>query len=119
MGRPRLIIFSSETGGQDDLVNIFSPWEQRVIARCQGHSSLLSALAFDDLRCDGRTYRFGSVGEDNKLILVIFFFKVSINIMALTCHDAVGLFERNTSPSEVTFSPSSPIHGLVALTWRP
>jgi len=57
------------TGGQDDLVNIFSPWEQRVIARCQGHSSFLSAVAFDDLRCDGRTYRFGSVGEDNKLIL--------------------------------------------------
>jgi catabolite repression protein CreC len=52
------------------LVNIFSPWEQRVIARCQGHSSFLSAVAFDDLRCDGRTYRFGSVGEDNKLILV-------------------------------------------------
>ncbi len=68
---PRLLIGSSgKTGGQDDLVNIFSPWEQRVIARCQGHSSFLSALAFDDLRCDGRTYRFGSVGEDNKLILV-------------------------------------------------
>src|SRR6267154_64177 len=61
---------SGKTGGQDDLVNIFSPWEQRVIARCQGHSSFLSALAFDDLRCDGRTYRFSSVGEDNKLILV-------------------------------------------------
>jgi len=57
------------TGGQDDLVTIFSPWEQRVIARCQGHSSFVSALAFDDIRCDGRTYRFGSVGEDNKLIL--------------------------------------------------
>lgn len=59
-----------QTGGQDDLVTIFSPWEQRVIARCQGHSSFVSALAFDDIRCDGRTYRFGSVGEDNKLILV-------------------------------------------------
>ncbi|KAI0042698.1 WD40 repeat-like protein [Auriscalpium vulgare] len=57
------------TGGQDDLVNIFSPWEQRVIARCQGHSSFVSGLAFDDVRCDGRTYRFGSVGEDNKIIL--------------------------------------------------
>ncbi|KAG6820648.1 hypothetical protein H0H93_013847 [Arthromyces matolae] len=57
------------TGGQDDLVTIFSPWEQRVVARCQGHSSFVSALAFDDLRCDGRTYRFGSVGEDNKFIL--------------------------------------------------
>ncbi|TFK76252.1 catabolite repression protein creC [Pluteus cervinus] len=57
------------TGGQDDLLTIFSPWEQRIIARCQGHSSFVAAIAFDDLRCDGRTYRFGSVGEDNKLIL--------------------------------------------------
>ncbi|KAF9526954.1 catabolite repression protein creC [Crepidotus variabilis] len=57
------------TGGQDDLLTIFSPWEQRVIARCQGHSSFVSSVAFDDLRCDGRTYRFGSGGEDNKLIL--------------------------------------------------
>ncbi|TCD70918.1 hypothetical protein EIP91_000824 [Steccherinum ochraceum] len=57
------------TGGQDDLVTIYSPWEQRVVARCQGHSSFVSAVAFDDIRCDGRTYRFGSVGEDNKLIL--------------------------------------------------
>ncbi|KAH7909930.1 WD40 repeat-like protein [Hygrophoropsis aurantiaca] len=57
------------TGGQDDLLTIFSPWEQRVVARCQGHSSFVSAVAFDDARCDGRTYRFGSVGEDNKLIL--------------------------------------------------
>ncbi|KAJ3550971.1 hypothetical protein NMY22_g92 [Coprinellus aureogranulatus] len=57
------------TGGQDDLLTIFSPWEQRVVARCQGHSSFVSAVAFDDSRSDGRTYRFGSVGEDNKLIL--------------------------------------------------
>ncbi|KAH9852675.1 WD40 repeat-like protein [Lenzites betulinus] len=57
------------TGGQDDLVTIFSPWEQRVIARCQGHSSFVCGIAFDDVRCDGRTYRFGSIGEDNKLIL--------------------------------------------------
>ncbi|KAG9318615.1 WD40 repeat-like protein [Chiua virens] len=57
------------TGGQDDLLTIFSPWEQRVVARCQGHSSFVSAVAFDAPKCDGRTYRFGSVGEDNKLIL--------------------------------------------------
>lgn len=57
------------TGGQDDLLTLFSPWEQRVVARCQGHASFVTAVAFDDLRCDGRTYRFGSVGEDNKLIL--------------------------------------------------
>ncbi|KAH9484123.1 putative catabolite repression protein creC [Psilocybe cubensis] len=56
------------TGGQDDLLTIFSPWEQRVVARCQGHSSFVSSVAFDEQRCDGRTYRFGSVAEDNKLI---------------------------------------------------
>ncbi|KAF8511148.1 WD40-repeat-containing domain protein [Hysterangium stoloniferum] len=56
------------TGGQDDLITVISPWEQRVIARCQGHSSFVSSIGFDELRCDGRTYRFASVGEDNKLI---------------------------------------------------
>lgn len=66
----KIDIFCLQTGGQDDLLTIFSPWEQRVVARCQGHSSFVSAVAFDELRCDGRTYRFGSVGEDNKIILV-------------------------------------------------
>ncbi|KAG2744854.1 hypothetical protein P692DRAFT_20877431 [Suillus brevipes Sb2] len=55
----------------NDLLTIFSPWEQRVVTRCQGRSSFVSAVAFDELCCDGRTYRFGSVGEDNKLILVL------------------------------------------------
>lgn len=57
------------TGGQDDLITIVSPSEQRVIARCQGHSSFVSHVAFDYSQCDGRTYRFGSVGEDNRLLL--------------------------------------------------
>ncbi|KAG9013240.1 hypothetical protein FRB90_006110 [Tulasnella sp. 427] len=56
-------------GGQDDLITIYSPQEQRVIARCQGHYSFVSGVVFDPLRCDGRTYRFASVGEDCKLIL--------------------------------------------------
>ena len=30
----------------------------------------MSSIAFDEMQCDGRTYRFGSVGEDNKLLLV-------------------------------------------------
>ncbi|KZV96164.1 WD40 repeat-like protein [Exidia glandulosa HHB12029] len=57
------------TGGQDDLVTVISPWDQRIVARCQGHSSFISSVGFDQYRCDGRTYRFGSVGEDSKLIL--------------------------------------------------
>ncbi|KAH8548815.1 WD40 repeat-like protein [Umbelopsis sp. PMI_123] len=57
------------TGGQDDLVTIWAFREQRIVARCQGHSSWVTSVAFDSYRCDENVYRFGSVGEDAKLIL--------------------------------------------------
>lgn len=57
------------TGGQDDLVSIWSLAERRIVARCPGHHSWVTAVAFDPWRCDGRNYRFGSVGEDRRLLL--------------------------------------------------
>ena len=57
------------TGGQDDLVSIWSLAERRIVARCSGHHSWVTAVAFDPWRCDGRNYRFGSVGEDRRLLL--------------------------------------------------
>ncbi|KAF9585457.1 hypothetical protein BGW38_002320, partial [Lunasporangiospora selenospora] len=57
------------TGGQDDLVTIWSFKDQRIIARCQGHQSYVTGVAFDPWRCDEKNYRFGSVGEDAKLLL--------------------------------------------------
>lgn len=57
------------TGGQDDLVSIWSFSDQRIVARCQGHYSWVTGVAFDPWRCDERTYRFGSVGEDCRLLL--------------------------------------------------
>ncbi|KAI9826543.1 MAG: hypothetical protein M1832_006139 [Thelocarpon impressellum] len=57
------------TGGQDDLVSIWSLDESRIVARCQGHHSWVTAVAFDRWRCDERNYRFGSVGEDCRLLL--------------------------------------------------
>jgi WD40 repeat protein len=57
------------TGGQDDLVSIWSLAERKIIARCQGHNSWVSAVAFDPWRCDERNYRFGSVGDDCRLLL--------------------------------------------------
>lgn len=57
------------TGGQDDLVSIWSLAERKIVARCQGHHSWVSAVAFDPWRCDERTYRFGSVGDDCRLLL--------------------------------------------------
>jgi catabolite repression protein CreC len=57
------------TGGQDDLVSIWSLYERRIVARCPGHRSWVTAVAFDPWRCDDRNYRFGSVGEDCRLLL--------------------------------------------------
>ncbi|MCJ1230688.1 hypothetical protein MMC12_007362 [Toensbergia leucococca] len=57
------------TGGQDDLVSIWSLAERRIVARCPGHHSWVTAVAFDPWRCDERNYRFGSVGEDRRLLL--------------------------------------------------
>ncbi|KAI9712753.1 MAG: hypothetical protein M1820_001375 [Bogoriella megaspora] len=57
------------TGGQDDLVCIWSLQDRMLVARCQGHNSWVTAVAFDPWRCDERNYRFGSVGEDCRLLL--------------------------------------------------
>jgi WD40 repeat protein len=57
------------TGGQDDLVSIWSLADSALVARCQGHNSWVTAVAFDPWRCDERNYRFGSVGEDCRLLL--------------------------------------------------
>lgn len=57
------------TGGQDDLISIWSMADTALVARCQGHESWVAALAFDPWRCDDRSYRFGSVGEDGRLCL--------------------------------------------------
>ncbi|KAL2378442.1 hypothetical protein RJZ90_005998 [Blastomyces dermatitidis] len=57
------------TGGQDDLVSIWSLSERKIVARCQGHHSWVSCVAFDPWRCDERNYRFGSVGDDCRLLL--------------------------------------------------
>ncbi|TKY89301.1 hypothetical protein EX895_001832 [Sporisorium graminicola] len=59
------------TGGEDDLVTVWAPREGRIVARCQGHTSFVTGLAWDPWRwsSDDRTYRFASVGEDCKMIL--------------------------------------------------
>ena len=57
------------TGGQDDLISIWCVAESAIVARCQGHHSWVTAVAFDPWRCDDHNYRFGSVGEDRRLCL--------------------------------------------------
>ncbi|NXR82767.1 DMWD protein, partial [Pycnonotus jocosus] len=73
------------TGGEDDLVTVWSLEEGRVVARGHGHKSWVNAVAFDPFTSsssrDGGdkgdsaedapsvTYRFGSAGQDTQFCL--------------------------------------------------
>ncbi|KFY30852.1 hypothetical protein V493_01621 [Pseudogymnoascus sp. VKM F-4281 (FW-2241)] len=84
------------TGGQDDLVSIWSMTESMIVARCQGHQSWVTAVAFDPWRCDDRNYRFGSVGEDRRLLLWDF------NVGMLHRPKAASVRHRNSVSSRFT-----------------
>jgi WD40 repeat protein len=102
-------------GGQDDLVTIYSARESRLVARCQGHTGHVTCIAFDPtMRSEGRGYRFGSVGEDGKLLLWDF------SVAALrkprhhtaTAGARVGSASNASlpimSPDDATFHPAPP-----------
>lgn len=58
------------TGGQDDIVSLYSLSQRCVVFRGRGHKSWITAVAFDPWRCDDDgNYRFASVGEDTRLLL--------------------------------------------------
>ncbi|KAI8324287.1 WD40 repeat-like protein [Martensiomyces pterosporus] len=58
------------TGGKDDLVTIWSYYDQTIVARCEGHESWVRSIAFDPMgHEDESTYRFMSVGEDARLLV--------------------------------------------------
>jgi catabolite repression protein CreC len=81
------------TGGQDDLVSIWSIADRALVARCVGHQSWVMDVKFDPWRCDERNYRFGSVGDDCRLLLWDF------NIGALARPKAVSTARNRTSIS--------------------
>ncbi|KAI9184093.1 hypothetical protein H9P43_003146 [Blastocladiella emersonii ATCC 22665] len=56
------------TGGQDDLISVWSHRDRRLLARLRGHTSWVSQIAFDAWRCDSQNHRIGSVGQDGKLL---------------------------------------------------
>ncbi|KAJ2627193.1 hypothetical protein GGF44_004800 [Coemansia sp. RSA 1694] len=55
-------------GGKDDLITIWSFYDQTIVARCQGHESWVRDIAFDPVGNED-TYRFMSVGDDAKLLV--------------------------------------------------
>jgi hypothetical protein len=50
-------VYTWQTGGEDDLVSMWSFSEMRLIARGEGHSSWVTAVAFDPWNCDSDEYR--------------------------------------------------------------
>lgn len=65
------------TGGEDDLVQVWSMEDRKVVAWGEGHNSWVSGVAFDpywsppnsDDSGENVVYRFGSVGQDTQLLL--------------------------------------------------
>ncbi|KAG2230777.1 hypothetical protein INT48_001679 [Thamnidium elegans] len=93
------------TGGEDDLVTLWSFHERKMVARCQGHKSWVTGVAFDRWRCDEQTYRFGSVGEDCNLILWDFSFSALQKPKHPRGHAA--------SPPPVKWPPTQPQHTTI------
>ncbi|KAJ8510158.1 hypothetical protein OPV22_000592 [Ensete ventricosum] len=65
------------TGGEDDLVQVWSMEDKKIVAWGEGHNSWVSGVAFDSYwstpNSEGTeenvVYRFGSVGQDAQLLL--------------------------------------------------
>ncbi|KAJ2361926.1 hypothetical protein H4S01_005038 [Coemansia sp. RSA 2610] len=55
-------------GGKDDMLTVWSYYEQTIVARCQGHESWVRGVAFDPAG-RGAAYRILSVGDDAKLLV--------------------------------------------------
>lgn len=105
------------TGGQDDLVSLWSFDERTLVARGAGHTSWLSSVAFDPWRCDETTYRFGSVGEDGCLLLWDFSVGMLNQPRAASIRQSVSSYaqgpERSGSVATMTqdtFSSPTTIH---------
>ncbi|CAO1597151.1 MAG: hypothetical protein LQ349_000578 [Xanthoria aureola] len=99
------------TGGQDDLASIWSLTERRLVARCPGHHSWVSSVAFDPWRCDDRNYRFGSVGEDRRLLLWDFnaamLHRPKVVRLSISSHAAPLLRHRTESQATTRFRSDS------------
>jgi catabolite repression protein CreC len=85
------------------MVSIFSVPERRLVGRGQGHHSWVTGLAFDPIISTDRAYRFGSVGDDGKLLL----WELSSGTLVMPkqvgnakpSHDRTGSVTSSTNPA--------------------
>ncbi|CAK7219279.1 hypothetical protein SBRCBS47491_003792 [Sporothrix bragantina] len=97
------------TGGQDDLLSIWRVADQTLVARCQGHHSWVTSVAFDPWRCDERVYRIGSVGEDSRLCLWDFSVSMLIRPKAATATSSSNIHAATSTGTAVGRGRSSTV----------
>lgn len=74
------------TGGEDDLVSVWCPTHNRIIARLEGHTSWVSSVAWDASVVGPARYRIASTGHDTKLLLWDF----DVDMLHIRSHARVG-----------------------------
>ncbi|XP_004345283.2 hypothetical protein CAOG_06534 [Capsaspora owczarzaki ATCC 30864] len=72
------------TGGEDDQVSLWSFDHRQLLARGEAHKSWVSCVAFDAFTSDKQTYRFGSVGQDTRLLLWEFTMPINLRQQGTT-----------------------------------
>lgn len=104
------------TGGEDDTVSLWDISERALIARCIGHKSWVSGLAFDPWRCDDQgNYRFASVGEDCRIL----FWDFSVGMLARPRQASLRYSMGSAAPSRTQSSTTVQRVGMVNGTSTP
>jgi len=57
------------TGGEDDLISVWSFHEKKLVVRGRAHQSWVSRVVFDPWNCSEDSYTFASAGQDARLII--------------------------------------------------
>ncbi|KAI5286375.1 hypothetical protein KEM54_006837 [Ascosphaera aggregata] len=105
------------TGGQDDLVTIWSFKEKRIVARCQGHTSFVRSVAFDPWRLNHPVEKRSATAQlppilskkvaDDPLFSIIFF---EDGIVTSSLEGHIRTWDRPSTESDTkSHSPSQSI----------
>ncbi|KAJ8421552.1 hypothetical protein Cgig2_001660 [Carnegiea gigantea] len=113
------------TGGEDDLVQVWSMEDRKVVAWGEGHNSWVSGVAFDpywsppnsDDSGENVVYRFGSVGQIKILCISILFKSLMSSSLSEVSPSPFLLDEANVLAISLLFSNPDPLGVLLRWVW--